>query len=462
MNRKQTLLLIGSLLLLTILTLLWQIPRTVTLLIDDQPQTLRTTALTVGAALARANIAIGPQDTLEPAPTTLLRPGMQIHLQRARQVWLWVEPEAQRYQLLSHSRQPAEWLSAAGVSLGKGDQLLFNSQVIDPQVTLPPQPAYLLQVRRAIPIQVQLGDQTQAFSSSAATLGQALWQNGVQLGTADRLSLPSNTPLRTPLQVTLQRATPLTIQVQGQTIQAASAAETIGEALAEIGLPLLGLDYSIPAADQPLPGDGQIRIVRVHETLTLQQKLIPYGKQYVADPNTELDQRSIVTPGQFGVELTRERQRYEDGQQVASLSEESWLISPPVDEKIGYGTQVVVRTLDTPNGPIEYWRAVNVYITSYSPCGQGNRSFCNDITASGLTLRRGIIAVDQSWYGWMAGQQLYVPDYGIGLIADWGYGFSDKYWIDLGYSEDDYVSWSSYRTIYFLTPVPENIPWILP
>ena len=43
-----------------------------------------------------------------------------------------------------------------------------------------------------------------------------------------------------------------------------------------------------------------------------------------------------------------------------------------------------------------------------------------------------------------------------------GGGFPGKYWIDLAYTDDAYVPWSSYVTIYFLTPVPKTIPWILP
>ena len=43
----------------------------------------------------------------------------------------------------------------------------------------------------------------------------------------------------------------------------------------------------------------------------------------------------------------------------------------PVDQVLGYGTQVVTQTVDTPDGQLEYWRAVTVYATSYSPCRSG-------------------------------------------------------------------------------------------
>ena len=62
--------------------------------------------------------------------------------------------------------------------------------------------------------------------------------------------------------------------------------------------------------------------------------------------------------------------------------------------------------------------------------------------------------------GWQA-SAVYVPGYGFAIIADVG-ALSSKPWIDLGYSDDDYEPWSQNVTMYFLTPIPESIPWTLP
>ena len=122
---------------------------------------------------------------------------------------------------------------------------------------------------------------------------------------------------------------------------------------------------------------------------------------------------------------------------------------------------MVIKTLDTPSGPIEYWRAVTVYATSYSPC-RSAADRCYYGTSSGLPVARGVIGVTRSWYNWFVGQRLYVPGYGTGVVADVGGGVPGEYWIDLGFTDADFEPWHQYVTIYFLTPVPENIPWILP
>jgi 3D (Asp-Asp-Asp) domain-containing protein len=108
---------------------------------------------------------------------------------------------------------------------------------------------------------------------------------------------------------------------------------------------------------------------------------------------------------------------------------------------------------------IEYWRKVTAYATSYTACSAGS---CGGRTASGQPVTRGVVAVIRSWYNQMRGQQVYVPGYGTGVIADIGAGVPGQNWIDLGYGEGDYVPWHSNVTIYFLAPVPAVVPWSLP
>jgi 3D (Asp-Asp-Asp) domain-containing protein len=72
-----------------------------------------------------------------------------------------------------------------------------------------------------------------------------------------------------------------------------------------------------------------------------------------------------------------------------------------------------------------------------------------------------VIAVTVRWFRDMKLQKVYVPGYGTGVIGDTGGGIPGRYWIDLGFTDDDYESWHQWTTLYFLTPVPQYIPYIL-
>ncbi len=101
-----------------------------------------------------------------------------------------------------------------------------------------------------------------------------------------------------------------------------------------------------------------------------------------------------------------------------------------------------------------------MYATSYSPCRSGGDG-CHSGTSSGKSLRKGMVALRPDLYRSMQGQRLYIPGYGFASVEDVCGGCKGKPWIDLGYSDSDYQPWSQSVTVYFLTPVPANIPYDL-
>ncbi|MRR29727.1 hypothetical protein EG834_05260, partial [bacterium] len=143
----------------------------------------------------------------------------------------------------------------------------------------------------------------------------------------------------------------------------------------------------MPGEDQPLPKDRIVRVVRVREEIALEQKSIPFKSSYQQDAETELDTSRVITPGAYGIEVSRVRIRLEDGVETGRTSESAWVAKEPQNQVVGYGTQAVVKTIDTPYGTLEYWRAVTAFATSYSPCRLGIPNYCNTQTSSGAQLR---------------------------------------------------------------------------
>jgi len=437
--------------------------RTVTVWLDGVQQHVATRSLTVNGVLRDAGYTPSSDDLVTPPSGAWLRPGQGIRVDRARLVQIYTSGKGPSQGYISSARLPANLLQEAGIRLYPGDRLYYNGAVVKFDQPLPPASSYLLQYSPSSQVALRTSDGYNRLISSAApsVLGR-LWDAGVRVSSADRLDWDDTAT--SPLAVDLASARPITIQVGGQQIQGISAAATVGEALARAGIALQGLDYASPVEDQPVPPDGLIRVVRVHEVVELNQTAIPYDSEIVENPELELDQREVMQPGQYGVQVSRVRVRYEDGQEVSRNTESEWTAAQPVNEKVGYGSRIVIRTLDTPAGPVEYWRAVTGYATSYSPCGLGDPSTtkCYYGTSLGLPVKRGVIGVTKYWYRILAGQNVYVPGYGPGVIADIGAGIPGERWIDLGFTDDELELWHQYVTLYFLTPVPANVPLTLP
>lgn len=434
--------------------------RQFTVQIDGVRSQVTSAALTTGGVLKAAGADLAGTDCVQPPAGSLADPTRLLSLDHNRQVTLIVQPGGTQLNASTCSPFAGGVASAGGLLLFPGDTLLQGTHLLEPSDRVANN-ANTLVFRKSFPLSVTEDGTTRTFYSSAPTLGAALADNGYDLTLADQVSLPLETQISAPLTVSLQRAKPVTISAAGAETSTLAAGPTVGEALAQAGFPLQGLDYSIPAEGETLPSDGKIKVVRVREEADISETFLPYTTKYIEDPNTELDHQSVVTAGQQGIQAERERVRLEDGEEVSRTVDAKWIVQDPIPEQRGYGTKVVIRTLDTPNGPIEYWRAVNVYATSYSPCRSGV-SKCMNGTSSGMPVAHGTIGVTRAWYSWFVGQKLYVPGYGTGMIGDVGGGISGKHWIDLAYTDDTYVPWSQNVTVYFLTPVPKTIPYILP
>jgi len=365
--------------------------------------------------------------------------------------------------LQTNERDPMALINQAGITLSSSDSVLLNGLpiAVDQPITEYP---ITLQIRRALQLTINTADGEKQIQSSAFSLSEALQEASIWLRAGDETSPPLNSPISNPLvstsPVSILSSRDLTITSNGKSTQARSSSQTVGEALTEAGFPLIGLDYSLPAEGEPPPADGQIRVVRVTESMQLAQQPIPFESELQASADVLLDQTQILQPGEPGLTVQRIRIRYEDGQEISRVTEDETLVRPPQTRLMGYGTKIEVKTATVDGVQIEYWRAVQMYATSYSPCRSGTDQ-CYAGTSSGRSLRKGMVGLPQSLYLAMQGQRLYIPGYGFGSVEDVCGGCVGKPWIDLGFSDSNFESWHSWVTVYFLTPVPANVIYVL-
>jgi uncharacterized protein YabE (DUF348 family) len=434
------------------LGLVYGLGKSVTLSVDGETQKVTAYALRVADLLRSQGVPLSPNDRISPAADAWLKTGQVVTLNRA--IPIRVLADGEWINFVSAERTPATLLSEAGVVTHPGDVLLSNGRQIDPDEPLPVDiHAIPLQLVRSLSYTLTEDGKTTKLTSTAPTLAAALWSAGYQLYEADDLSPTAVTPLSSGLAAQLVRSNPVTIQTQFGVVSVRTSANSVSQALEAANLSPQGLDYSLPTPSEPLAADRSIQLIRVAEEVLIQQTPIPFEKEYQAVSTMDLDTQSVLEPGEYGFNAERVRIRYEDGQEVSRQTDSQWIAQEPQPRIIGYGTNAVMHTTTVDGVTIQYWRALSMYATSYHPAGVGNT------TASGLPLKKGVAAVDTSIIPFYT--QLYIPGYGNAVAADIGGGVIGR-WIDLGYSDNDYVPWHSWVTVYFLWPPPDNIVWIIP
>ncbi len=435
--------------------------RTVHLDINGSESSLRTHARTVKAALRDARVAFGDEDQVQPSESERLIPGMTIRVQSAREVIIQTGGEIKK--VLTTAVTPENILLEAGVRVFPGDRVEVTMWLEDPSAAQVRKYPLRVNLFQGVELEISDSGASTSIRSAAATVGDVLWDAGITLYEGDRVEPYPGATVSAGDRIEIARSQPLVIETANEVIRTRVAGNTVGEALAQAGVVLTGMDYAIPEVDAPIPTDGRIRVVRVQEKILSEMEPIPFSTVYQPADYLELDTLEVISAGSYGVVEKRIRLRIEDGIEVERSVDEAVPVIEPKPRVVGYGTKIVIRTLNTGSGTIEYWRAIPVYATSYSPCRSGVPE-CHPLTASGRTVVRGVIGVIRSWYNQMKGWPVFVPVYGPGSIEDIGAGFADKDWIDLGFTDDNYEAWHDWTTLYFLTPVPplDSIPWILP
>ena len=431
--------------------------REVTLILDGDSRIVVTHGRTVAAALREAGVRLRPADVSVPSPDSPLPEGGRIEVNRARPVRIDADGATTVY--VTAALRPENILADAGVRLYPGDRAWADGLPLSAAGAAPGR----IRVERGFHLTLDEPGTKAQLHSAAPTLGEALWESGIHVRAADSLFPSAGSSLGGATGIRFQPAKPVALEVDGRTVSSWAAGESVGEALANAGVALVGMDYSVPGIESPLPEGGSVRVVRVTETAELLQKVLPFETRWAPAPGIEIDHQQLVDAGAPGVVARRTRVRYEDGEETRRAGEAEWVASESRDRVMGYGTKIVIRKLDTPNGPVEYWRAVPMYATSYSPCRLGVPNYCSTNMANGEPLKKGNAAFIVRWYRAMRGQYVYVPGYGAAKISDTGGGIPGRNWIDLGYSDNDYVSWHNWVTVYFLTPVPPDslIVWVL-
>ncbi len=463
MKRRYWILILGCILIFTgCIIYILNSPRRIQLLIDGVPGKVRTRKITVADILAEAGIAWTDADRIFPRLNYWMTEDTVLRVDHQAQIRL-NRSEAE-FTFLSTENLAGNVLLDGGVKLFPGDGLLLNENEIMPDS--PVQKAGEIRFSIAALNSYRLVDDldgtVQTVYTNARTVGEALQDPAVSIP-ADAVIIPApESAFYDGMTIEIAKLRQLVITVDGEEISLTSSGSSVGEALARAGIPLQGLDFSVPAEDQPLPADGRITLTRVREDLAVAAVSLDYQTEWTGDDSKPLDTLEVDTEGRKGLKGTFTRTRYQDGVETGKVSSPERTLAEPVTARKTYGTQITVQTVTTADGTFEYWRSVPVYATSYSPCRSGTDS-CIHGTSSGAKVERGVVGMSYTWYLLFGGQSVYIPGYGTAVVGDVGRSpTNDNRWVDLAYTDADYVPWSEHTTIYFLTPVPSEIQWVLP
>ena len=436
--------------------------KTIQIAVNGEIRTVKTYASRTADILQNAGISFTPSDQITPGLNQRVRSGQRISINRALKVHLDPGSGASALDFISHHHFGGNILLDAGIRLYPGDRLYWKDTELRPDFNLSGIKELDIKLEKAATFTLITEDDPhgKTMHGSGKTVIDALLSAGVSINKSLMVIPEGESSFIPGMNIEAVPLRDLIVSVSGRLVNIVSAGATVGEALARAGLPLTGSNVSIPAAGESIPSDGRILIVPVSDSFSMKAETLHRDTEWSANDELTLDETREILSGNDGLQGTFTRTRRENGEIVLKQTSPETVLIQPTASKMEYGTKINIQTLDTPDGPIEYYRAIKVYATSYSPCRSGTAK-CITGTASGMKVQKGVAAVTSDWYNHFGGQSVYIPDYGTAVIADVGGGIPGQNWIDLAYDDDNFEGWSRETMLYFLTPVPANMIWVL-
>lgn len=235
----------------------------------------------------------------------------------------------------SHEPTVGALISKLHIPINRGD-------VVEPAFSTPiKQDDFRINIYRAVPVKVVDGNNVTLAYNAATTPRSIAAQAGVMLYPEDGLT---TRPVNNFLQegaigdvITVDRAAPITLNINGYAAQTRTLAKTVGEFLSQNHI-VLGEGGSVrPAMSSLITANETIFVIRNGTGLESVTQTIPTPTHYVDDDSLAYGTFAVRQAGSPGQELLTYRTTVKNGQVVSSTLLQTVVTVPPVTEIIARG-----------------------------------------------------------------------------------------------------------------------------
>jgi len=186
-------------------------------------------------------------------------------------------------------------------------------------------------------IVVQTDGGTTKVWTFGATVADALKDARVPVGPRDRVTPRYSVVLSAGMRITVRRAFPVLLVVDGGKNVVNTAAATVDEFIEESGVRLRSSDRVYPMRAASLSPGAMVRIVRIDTRVITKEERLPYGR--IARPDAALPRgmTRLVQAGRPGTQVRRIAITTADGVVVDRQSLEAVITRLPQDRILGIG-----------------------------------------------------------------------------------------------------------------------------
>ncbi|MCU1457175.1 MAG: hypothetical protein JWL73_1267 [Actinomycetia bacterium] len=187
---------------------------------------------------------------------------------------------------------------------------------VQPALGAPIPPRGAISLQRAHPVELDIDGKQQSVWTTATTLSGLRAELKIDPALV-ALGVPSTPKLDPAVPIVLRSSRPVTVVVDGQTLGLSTTALTVREFLNNNAITLDGNDQVTPGLDQPVPVNGTITVVRMDAGQRMETQPVPYATVQRTDPTLPKGQYRVMQEGVNGSAQITYQQTIRDGRVVA-------------------------------------------------------------------------------------------------------------------------------------------------
>jgi 3D (Asp-Asp-Asp) domain-containing protein len=296
--------------------------------------------------------------------------------------------------------------------------------------------------------------QAEPVRTRAATVGDLLNEQNIRRSPEDALDVDPSSPVTNGETIAYRAAISVTLVVDGTASTVRTAADTVGEVLANQHITFDAHDTLVPAAPRSIAAEQTIRLNHVNSWVERVTKAVPAPVEHrlafnLAVGHVRVIQKGVPGQREFTYRVDRQADRTANPKRVMIANH---ILRQPRVRVVaaGVGEYGAIAAL-AKAGYEKTLRFARAAISMVATAYTANCSGCSGVTASGHHAGHGIVAVDPRVIP--LGSHLYIPGYGRAVAGDTG-GAIHGNRVDLGFNSDTDAMQFGRRsvTVYVLHP----------
>ena len=222
-------------------------------------------------------------------------------------------------------------LAAGDIQLGEEDQ-------VNPSLDTKLSEAEEIVIARKHNVEITIAGSKKSASIVGGTIADLLKQEGITLTEKQKVNYDLSTPITEGMQIKISDMATVSIKCDGKTESKAVEAATVGDALKELGVTLGSDDRVSPEAKTEITDGMEITVDRVKIETETQKVTIEYDVEYVYDDSMSSGVEETRTSGQNGEKEVTFKVTYVNGEEEGREITEEKILIEPVNAVVAIGT----------------------------------------------------------------------------------------------------------------------------